>query len=139
MIGATGGLPVLFYPQQPEYYFHTKAVVESMVLAANSEKGMLTASVRSAALYGPGDGMMSTNMTNSALKGRAKIRSGTGKYLYGSCYVESCLDAMMLLVNALLEAGTSAPLRADEKVKGEAFFVTNDATNPVLGCAEASR
>jgi sterol-4alpha-carboxylate 3-dehydrogenase (decarboxylating) len=130
MVEATEDLPVLFRPEQPEFYSHTKALAESMVLAANREGGMLTASIRPAALYGPRDNMMSTNLTNQALRGRANIRFGKGQYLYDTCYVENCVDAQILLVQALLQAGPSAPLAADEKVEGEAFFVTNDEHIP---------
>jgi sterol-4alpha-carboxylate 3-dehydrogenase (decarboxylating) len=130
MIEATEDLPVLFYPQQPEYYSHTEALAESMVLAANREHVMLTASLRPAALYGPGDEMTSIKLTKQALRGRANIRFGTGQYLYDTCYVENCVDAMMLLVNALLKAGTSPPLPLDQKVEGEASFVTNDEHIP---------
>jgi sterol-4alpha-carboxylate 3-dehydrogenase (decarboxylating) len=81
MVEATEDLPVLFYLKQSEYYSQIKALEESIVLAANRENGMLTASIRPAALYGPRDNMMSTNLTNQALTGRAKIQFGTEQYL----------------------------------------------------------
>jgi sterol-4alpha-carboxylate 3-dehydrogenase (decarboxylating) len=93
MVEATEDLPVLFYPYQPEFYSHTKALAESMVLTANRNSGMLTASIRPGALYGPRDNMMSTNVTNSVLRGRAKIRFGTGEYLYDTC---SWITVLML-------------------------------------------
>jgi sterol-4alpha-carboxylate 3-dehydrogenase (decarboxylating) len=130
MVEATEDLPVLFYPDRSEFYSHTKALAESMVFTANRNSGMLAASIRPGALYGPRDNMMSTNVTNSVLRGRSKIRFGTGEYLYDTCYVENCVDAQLLLANALLKAGPSPPLPASEKVEGEAFF---------LGCPEARR
>jgi sterol-4alpha-carboxylate 3-dehydrogenase (decarboxylating) len=130
MVEATEDLPALFYPEQPEFYSHTKALAESIVLAANRENGMLIASIHPVALYGSHNDMMSINITNEALKGRAKIRFGTGQYLYDTYYVENCVYAQILLVNALLEAGLSPPLPADQKIDGEAFFVTNDEHIP---------
>lgn len=130
MVEATEDLPVLFYPEQPEYYSHTKALAEKIVLEANRQNGMLTASVRPAALYGEGDGIMTTNLTQQALSGRANIQFGTKSHLYDTCYVENCTKAQMLVVNALLQASASAPLPADEKIEGEAFFVTNDEHIP---------
>ncbi|USP75532.1 uncharacterized protein yc1106_02806 [Curvularia clavata] len=130
MVKATEDFPVLFYPDQPEFYSHTKALAEKMVLAANRQNGMLTASVRPAALYGAGDGIMTTNVTQQALSGRANIQFGSKSYLYDTCYVENCTYAQMLIVKALLEASASAPLPADEKIEGEAFFVTNDEHIP---------
>lgn len=130
MVEATEDLPVLFYPDQAEYYSHTKALAEKIVLEANRQNGMLTASVRPAALYGAGDGIMTTNITQQALSGRANIQFGNESYLYDTCYVENCTNAQMLIVKALLKASASAPLPADEKIEGEAFFVTNDEHIP---------
>ncbi|EOA86114.1 hypothetical protein ACJQWK_11841 [Exserohilum turcicum] len=130
LVEATEDLPVLFYPDQPEFYSHTKALAEKTVLEANRENGMLTAVVRPAALYGSGDESMTTNMTKQAFTGHANIRVGNEPYLYDTCYVENCTNAQLLLVKALLEASASAPLPADKKVEGEAFFVTNDEHIP---------
>ncbi|EMD86074.1 hypothetical protein COCC4DRAFT_33730 [Bipolaris maydis ATCC 48331] len=130
MIEATEDWPVLFSPNQPEYYSHTKALAEKLVLAANRQNGMLTAVIRPAALYGPGDGQMTTNVTRQALTGRANIRFGNKSYLYDTCYVENCTYAQTLIVKALIEASTSEPLPADKKIEGEAFFVTNDEHIP---------
>ncbi|KAF1846889.1 uncharacterized protein K460DRAFT_402258 [Cucurbitaria berberidis CBS 394.84] len=91
---------------------------------------MLTASIRPATIYGAGDGMMTMYLTSQALNGRAKYRLGTGPYLYDSTYVENGTHAQMLLARALVKAAASAPLSADTKVEGEAFFVTNDEHIP---------
>ena len=130
MVEATEDLPVLFYPEQPEYYSHTKALAEKIVLSANRENGMLTGSVRPATLYGAGDGILTVHLANTALSGRAKYRFGSGDYLYDTTYVENCVHAQMLLAQALVKAAASAPLPADVKVEGEAFNVTNDEHIP---------
>ncbi|CAN9384451.1 unnamed protein product [Alternaria alternata] len=135
MVEATEDQPVLLHPNQPEYYSHTKALAEKMVLAANRENGLLTAVVRPAALYGAGDSIMTTNVTQQALSGRANIQFGHQSYLYDTCYVENCTYAQLLLVKALLDASSSAPLSADKKIEGEAFFVTNDEHIPFWNIA----
>jgi nucleoside-diphosphate-sugar epimerase len=108
-----------------------------MVLTANRNSGMLTASVRPGALYGPRDNMMSTDVTKSVLGGHAKIRFGTGEYLYDTCYVENCVDAQLLIVNALLKAGPSPPLPASKKIGRRSFLRYERRAYPFLACAEA--
>jgi sterol-4alpha-carboxylate 3-dehydrogenase (decarboxylating) len=130
LVGATEDFPVLFYPDQPEFYSHTKALAEKIVLSANREAGMLTASLRPASMYGPGDGMMTTNITNQVLSGRANYRFGTGSYLFDTLYVENCTYAQLLLARALVKAAPLAPLSNDMKVEGEAFVVSNDEPIP---------
>lgn len=130
MVEVTEEYPVLFYPDQPEMYSHSKAVAEKIVLTANRADGMLTASIRAAALYGVGDGILTTNITNQVLSGRAKYRFGTDPYLYDILYVGNYTNAQMLVTRALVQAAKSAPLPADIKVEGEAFLVTNDEHIP---------
>lgn len=135
LVEATEDFPVLFHPDQPEYYSHTKALAEKTVLAANRENGMLTAVIRPAALYGAGDFIMTTNLTKQAFSGRANIRLGNEPFLYDTCYVENCTHAQLLAVQALLEASNSSQLPADKKIEGEAFFVTNDEHIPFWNLA----
>lgn len=130
LIEATEDMPVFYYPDQPVYYSHTKALGEKIVLSANRECGMLTGSIRPATMYGEGDGLLTTHLANAIRSGRAKYRFGTGDWLYAITYVENCTHAQMLLAEALVKAGKSAPLPAEVKVEGEAFHVTNDEHIP---------
>jgi sterol-4alpha-carboxylate 3-dehydrogenase (decarboxylating) len=130
LVEATEDLPALFYPEQPEWYSHTKAVAEGIVLEANRERGMLTASLRPASMYGPGDGGMTTNIINQVLSGRAKYRFGSGSWLFDTTYVENCTHAQLLLARKLVKAATSAPLPKDTRVEGEAFVISNDEHIP---------
>ena len=130
MIEATEDIPVLFFPDQPEFYSHTKALGEKIVLSANRENGMLTASIRPAAMYGVGCEVITTNLTKVALSGRAKYRFGASPSLYDITYVENCTYAQMLVAQALVKAAASAPLPTATKVEGEAFFVANDEHIP---------
>jgi sterol-4alpha-carboxylate 3-dehydrogenase (decarboxylating) len=130
LIEATENLPVLVYPDQPEYYSHTKALAENIVLAANRERGMLTASIRPASIYGPGCKSMTPNIIKQVLSGRANYRFGTGSYLFDTVYVENCTHAQVLLARALVKAATSSPLPANTKIEGEAFVVSNDEHIP---------
>jgi sterol-4alpha-carboxylate 3-dehydrogenase (decarboxylating) len=130
LIQATEDLPVLFYPDQPEFYSHTKALAEKIVLSANREAGMLTASLRPASMYGPWDGIMTTNITNQVLSGRANYRFGTGSYLFDTIYVENCTHAQLLLARALVKAAPLAPPSNDVRIEGEAFVVSNDEPVP---------
>ena len=54
MIMATGDWPVIVHPTQPEYYSHTKAFAEAMVLSANGPY-LRTVAIRPAGLFGEGD------------------------------------------------------------------------------------
>jgi sterol-4alpha-carboxylate 3-dehydrogenase (decarboxylating) len=64
LVGAIENYPVLLYPDQPEFYSHTKALAEKIVLSAIREAGMFTTSLKSASMYGSRDGMMTTNIIN---------------------------------------------------------------------------
>lgn len=132
MIQATENLPVLFRPEQPEFYSHTKALAEKIVLDANGRNGMLTASIRPAALYGEGDKAMTTNLTRTALDGKAKYHFGDGRNLFDTCYVGNCSYAHILVAKALIQASTSqgVSVPTNKRVGGEAFFVTNDEPIP---------
>lgn len=131
MVEATEDRPVLYHPDQPEEYSHTKARAEKVVLDANRVNGvMLTVSIRPSTLYGEGDGILTTTLTNQAISGRAKYRFGTDKYLYDTCYVENCVYGQMLAAQALLKAAGSPALPKDTRIEGEAFFVTNDEHIP---------
>ncbi|KAF2803984.1 NAD(P)-binding protein, partial [Mytilinidion resinicola] len=79
LINADETLPVLYYPQQSNYYSHTKAVAEDIVLAANRRVGsMLTVALRPTSMYGEGDEGQIPNLVRNARAGRAGHHIGPG-------------------------------------------------------------
>lgn len=133
LIEATEDLPVLFSPQQPEFYSHTKALAERSVLLANRQQGMLTASFRPALLYGEGDNVTTTNLTRQAVTGKTRFVIGDGKPIFDTCYVENCAFAQVLAAQTLIKASSAPPLPEKKRVEGEAFFVTDDQHVPFWG------
>ena len=122
---ATETAPLLFEPDQPEYYSHTKAVGEKLVLDANRVRGMLTTSIRPASIYGEGDLLMTANLFVKAPK--AKFQFGNGTNLMDCTYVENIALAEALAAEALVKASASkTPLPESQRVEGEAFFVRDE-------------
>jgi sterol-4alpha-carboxylate 3-dehydrogenase (decarboxylating) len=118
--------PVLYFPQQPNYYAHTKAVAEDMVLSANrKDGGMLTVALRPASMYGEGDLTQIPNLVKSAKAGRANLQIGPGKK-FDNTYVKNLTHAQILAAEGLLNAQKAAPLSNDVRVEGETFFVIDD-------------
>ncbi|KAF1953856.1 NAD(P)-binding protein [Byssothecium circinans] len=120
--------PVLYFPEQPNYYSHTKAVAEGIVLAANRKGGgtMLTVAIRPASMYGEGDTTQTPNLVKSAKAGRANMQIGSGNNKFDNTYVKNLTHAQILAAEVLLEASGVDPLPDDMRVEGEAFFVTDD-------------
>jgi sterol-4alpha-carboxylate 3-dehydrogenase (decarboxylating) len=121
--------PVLYHPAQPNYYSHTKAVAETLVLSANRSVGkMLTAAIRPASMYGEADSTQIPNLVKSAMAGRAHLQIGSGKNQFDNTYIKNLTHAQILAAEALVVAAGKAPLERDVRVEGEAFFVTDDDT-----------
>lgn len=119
--------PVLFFPQQPNYYSHTKAVAEEIVLSANRKCGkMLTAALRPASMYGEGDTTQTANLVKNARAGRAYNRIGSEENLFDNTYIKNLTHVEILAAEALLSAGEPDALPHDRRVEGEAFFITDN-------------
>ncbi|KAF2824789.1 NAD(P)-binding protein [Ophiobolus disseminans] len=120
--------PLLSFPAQPNFYSHTKAVGEALVLAANRANGgtMVTAALRPASMYGEGDALQIPNLVRSARMGRAKWQMGKG-YGFDGTYVGNLTHAMILAGEKLL-GPRDVEGEDDMRVEGEAFFVTDDDT-----------
>jgi sterol-4alpha-carboxylate 3-dehydrogenase (decarboxylating) len=131
LTNATEDAPLCFEPQQKEYYTHTKAVAEEMVLKANGKDGMLTASIRAALLFGEGDTTSTPQLIENARSGKGKFRVGDGKNLFDWTYVGNTAHAHILAAKALLrEAKATTPIPKNKRVNGEAFVITNDEPWP---------
>jgi sterol-4alpha-carboxylate 3-dehydrogenase (decarboxylating) len=120
-------LPVLYHPTQPNYYSHTKAIAEQIVLSANRKaSAMLTVAIRPASMYGEADTTQIPNLVKSAKAGRAHIQIGPGTNKFDNTYVKNLTHGQILAAEALLQAVGTDPLPVDKRVEGEAFFVTDE-------------
>ncbi|PVH99003.1 hydroxysteroid dehydrogenase [Periconia macrospinosa] len=120
-------LPVLYFPEQPNYYSHTKAVAEDIVLSANRKAGnMLTVAIRPASMYGEGDTTQTPNLVKNAQAGRANLQIGSSNNKFDNTYVKNLTHAQILAAEALLGSAGEEPLPNDRRVEGEAFLVTDD-------------
>lgn len=132
LIDVDESVPVLFYPQQQELYHHSKALAETLVLEANRKDGhMLTVAIRPSGIFGLGDTATIPKLIDNARSGNYKVQIGDGKNLFDWTYVDNAARAHVLAAQALLAAhSSSASIRCDERVDGEAFFITNDEPVP---------
>lgn len=128
LCNADENYPILYFPEQPNYYSYTKAVAEDIVLAANRkvDSRMPTVAIRPASMYGEGDTIQIPNLVKTARTGRAGLQIGKGDNKFDNTYIKNLTHAQILAAEALLEAANSAPLSDDKRVEGEAFFVTDD-------------
>jgi sterol-4alpha-carboxylate 3-dehydrogenase (decarboxylating) len=125
LVKATEEAPVIFHPQQPVWYSHTKAVAETLVLSANCEK-LRTAAIRPAGLFGEGDTMSITSIISNAREGKARMQIGDNSNSFDWTYVGNHAYAQMLAARALVRRYSGPPPAEDMRVDGEAFVITND-------------
>ncbi|KAI9694906.1 MAG: erg26, C-3 sterol dehydrogenase [Bathelium mastoideum] len=117
--------PVLYAPQQPEPYSHTKALAEDLVLNANrSPSPMSTCSLRPSSIFGVGDHLTVMKMAAAAREGKYRVQIGSGKNLFDFTYVDNLVHAHILAAHKLFDS--YGQLNPTPKVDGEAFFITND-------------
>lgn len=96
--------PVLFFPQQPEIYPHTKAVAETMILKANNTNNLCTCAIRPTGMFGEHDRTIAGNITGSAKKGNHKIQISNDTKLFDWTYVGNNADVQLLAARALLRS-----------------------------------
>ena len=127
LVDADENYPVLRIPQQTEIYSHTKGLADDLVLAANRKYGgMLTASIRPAGIFGEGDVQMLPNMLRAYYDGKTKWQLGNNENFFDFTYVGNVAHAHILAAKELMKTQAAATQRRDEdRVDGEAFFVTN--------------
>lgn len=135
LINADEEYPLVMGQNQPEYYSHTKAEAEILVLAANRTKEypkFLTAAMRPSAMFGTGDVQLIPPGLSAYYKGQTKFQIGDNTNLFDFTEITNVAHAHHLALAALLatrereDGGGSSPLD-NEKVDGEAFFITNDS------------
>jgi sterol-4alpha-carboxylate 3-dehydrogenase (decarboxylating) len=116
-----------YWPEQTEFYSHTKALAEDLIEAANGHNGLLTTRLRGSLLFGEGDTTATPQMIATARTGRAKFQIGDGTNLFDFTYIGNTAHAHILAADALLrESDGRANRDGPLKVNGEAFVITND-------------
>jgi nucleoside-diphosphate-sugar epimerase len=117
-----GGKPIkngdetLPYPDKfIDHYSYTKAEGEKDVIAANNQNGLLTCSLRTAGIYGPGDRTRLPSIIDILRKGNF-LSIGDGTAEFSHVYVDNCAYAHILAEEALT---------ADSVVGGECYFITD--------------
>jgi len=137
LINASEAFPVLHPPTQRDYYASTKALAEELVLAANRKHGdMLTCALRPAGIFGEGDVQITPNMLKAYEKGQTRFQLGDNDNLFDFSYVGNVAYAHILAAVALMDthALKTTPLN-NERVDGEAFFITNGEPLYFWDCA----
>lgn len=135
LVNADERYPVLTGKEQPDYYMITKAQAELHVLASNrtqSHPNFLTAAIRPSAMFGEGDVQLMPPGLSAYYRGQTRVQIGPNENLFDFTEITNvahahhlCLAAL-LATRARLDSGLAAPLD-NEKVDGEAFFITNDS------------
>jgi sterol-4alpha-carboxylate 3-dehydrogenase (decarboxylating) len=123
LLNATEAYPILYAPEQKFPYPPSKALAERLVLQANGEHGIRTASIRPAGTFGEADTEMMEKLVQNARDGRAGTQMGEGENVYDFLYVENLVHAHLLAASFLLKGGQG---RDGSRVGGEAFQITND-------------
>lgn len=103
------------YPARYECpYPATKAQAERLILDANGQDGLLTASLRPHLIYGPGDPHLFPRIIDRARRGLL-VQVGDGTNQVDVTYVENAADAHLLAADRL---GDGSP------VNGQAYFIS---------------
>ncbi|KAH6854467.1 3-beta hydroxysteroid dehydrogenase/isomerase family-domain-containing protein [Chaetomium sp. MPI-CAGE-AT-0009] len=131
LINADERWPMVRGSQQSEYYSETKAAAEELVIAANRAEEspkLLTCAIRPSGIMGEGDTMLMYNLVKVFREGRTGIQVGDNDNLFDFTYAENVAHGHLLAARALLLTAASKTIPLDnERVDGEAFFITNDS------------
>ncbi|MCJ1268804.1 hypothetical protein MMC22_008692 [Lobaria immixta] len=132
--------PVLNASSKENEYAKTKAVADTLVLAANSpgsesKKGLRTACIRLTGMYGERDTQITPNLLGLLRRGENRFQLGDNSNLFDWVHVENAATAHVLAAKALLAESAHLEEKGEEvdksmKVSGEAFFITDDAPLP---------
>jgi sterol-4alpha-carboxylate 3-dehydrogenase (decarboxylating) len=104
-----------------------------MVLEANGtgEASTLTTALRLCTPFGDNHEESTNAIVENARQGKLRFQTGDGKNLSDWTYIENGARAHVLAAQALLRAhDLSNPVDEDERVDGEAFFITNGEPVP---------
>lgn len=104
------------YPSQfIDHYSYTKAIAEQDIISANDPNGLLTCSLRTAGIYGPGDRTRLPSIIDVLRKGNY-MQIGNGKSKFSHVYVDNCAYAHILAEKALIP---------HSPVCGQCYFITD--------------
>jgi sterol-4alpha-carboxylate 3-dehydrogenase (decarboxylating) len=98
-----------------DHYSYTKAVAEKDIISANNQNGLLTCSLRTAGIYGPGDRTRLPSIIDVLRKGNY-MQIGDGKSKFSHVYVDNCAYAHILAEKALVPGSV---------VCGQCYFITD--------------
>ena len=98
-----------------DHYSYTKAIAEKDVISANNENGLLTCSLRTAGIYGPGDRTRLPSIIDVLRKGNY-MQIGDGSSQFSHVYVDNCAHAHILAEKALIPGSA---------VCGQCYFITD--------------
>lgn len=104
------------YPEHYDaFYPETKALAEQEVISANDGVTLRAVSLRPHLIWGPGDTNLIPTILERARAGRL-TRIGSGQNLIDLTYIDDCVSAHILAMDALI-AGNS-------RVFGKAYFIS---------------
>ncbi|KAF2126703.1 C-3 sterol dehydrogenase/C-4 decarboxylase family protein [Dothidotthia symphoricarpi CBS 119687] len=121
--------PVNLNAQQPEFYTYTKAVAETYVLSQNCRAQgtrVLSCAIRPSGIFGVGDLVVLPGILDAFDRGQTRVQIGDNKNLFDFTANINVAHAHYLAAVALDTCQTGDLPGDDEKVDGEAFFITND-------------
>jgi nucleoside-diphosphate-sugar epimerase len=101
-----------------DHYSYTKAIAEKDIISANNHNGLLTCSLRTAGIYGPGDRTRLPSIIDVLRKGKY-MQIGNGKSKFSHVYVDNCAYAHILAEKALIPGSA---------VCGQCYFITDHAS-----------
>lgn len=111
-------------------YMKAKTVADILVREANTPtdsqgRGLLTAAIRLAMVYGERDTQYIPGQLAAVMEKQTKVQLGDGKNFVEPTYVGNVATAHILTAKALLTRNTGRP-----KVDGEAFVITDGDPQP---------
>jgi sterol-4alpha-carboxylate 3-dehydrogenase (decarboxylating) len=105
-------------------YWRSKAEAEKIVLAANSSS-LKTVSLRACMVVGLQEYALIPAQLDALQQGKTNIQLGDNKNLWDVVSADNCAEAYLLAMHALRD-----PSKANGKVDGEAFNITDDNPMP---------
>jgi len=108
-------------------YAVTKAIADTMVLAANCSSELRTICLRLPVIYGERDTQFLPGSLAILQHGNTNTQLGDNTNLFDAIYVGNAASAHVLAARVLLRTTTD---QVGTKVDGEAFFVTDDTSIP---------
>ncbi|KAL9089156.1 MAG: hypothetical protein Q9159_002716 [Coniocarpon cinnabarinum] len=122
---ASEGLPIKTESSRSDDYSKSKALAETMVLAANDSTGMLTASLRLPSTYGERDEQNIAEGIKAWQRGESKIQIGDNTNKCDWLSAHNAAQAHFRALTVLLTEHKKPPGMEDKSAAGKAFFITD--------------